>query len=118
MDFKDTKAIYLQIAERIEDEILQGKYPEGSRIPSVREYAATVEVNVNTMMRSFEYLQSHDIIRNKRGIGYFTADGAVAAIRRVRKETFMKDFLPELFRQMRLLAITPEEVMQVYTSQK
>lgn len=71
MNFKESKAIYLQIADRICDEILLGQYQEEERIPSVREYAAMVEVNANTAMRSFDYLQSQDIIYNKRGIGYF-----------------------------------------------
>ena len=76
MDFRDTKAIYLQIADRICDEVLVGKFAEDSRIPSVREYAAVVEVNANTVMRSFDQLQSQGIIYNKRGIGYFVAAGA------------------------------------------
>ena len=50
MNFKESKAIYLQIADRICDEILLGQYPEEERIPSVREYAAIVEVNANTAM--------------------------------------------------------------------
>ena len=54
MDFKESKAIYLQIADRICDEILLGVYPEEGRIPSVREYAGMVEVNANTVMRSFD----------------------------------------------------------------
>lgn len=112
MNFKDSKSIYLQIADRIEDEILQRKYPEGERIPSVREYAAAVEVNANTVMRSYEYLQNHAIIQNKRGIGYFTAKGAVKIIRRIRKEAFMKDFVPEFFRQLKLLEISPEEILR------
>lgn len=117
MNFKDSKSIFLQIAERIEDEILQGKYPEGERIPSVREYAAAVEVNVNTAMRSYEYLQNQGIIFNKRGIGYFAAKGAGEIIRKVRREAFLRDFVPELFRQMRLLGISPEEMMKDYHSQ-
>ena len=52
MQFKENQTIYLQIAERISDEILLGHYAIGSRIPSVREYAALVEVNANTAMRS------------------------------------------------------------------
>lgn len=114
MNFKDSKSIYLQIADRIEDEILQHKYPEGERIPSVREYAATVEVNANTVMRSYEYLQGHDIICNKRGIGYFTAKGAVKTIRNLRRQTFMKEFVPEFFHQLKLLGISPEEILQEY----
>lgn len=117
MNFKDSKSIYLQIADRIEDEILQHKYPEGERIPSVREYAAAVEVNANTVMRSYEYLQNHAIIQNKRGIGYFTAKGAVKIIRRIRKEAFMKDFVPEFFRQLKLLEISPEEILKDYKTE-
>ena len=60
MNFKESKAIYLQIADRICDEILLGQYDEDGRIPSVREYAAVVEVNANTAMRSYDYLQSQD----------------------------------------------------------
>lgn len=49
MNFKESKAIYLQIADRICDEVLLGQYREEERIPSVREYAAVVEVNANTL---------------------------------------------------------------------
>lgn len=56
MNFKESKAIYLQIADRICDEVLLGQYREEERIPSVREYAAVVEVNANTVMRSYDYL--------------------------------------------------------------
>ena len=73
MNFKESKAIYLQIADRICDEILLGQFGEEERIPSVREYAAIVEVNANTVMRSFDYLQSQNIIYNKRG--YFFEGG-------------------------------------------
>ena len=68
MKFKESKSIYLQIADRICDEILQGQYPEEERIPSVREYAGTVEVNANTVVRTYDYLQGLEIIYNKRGI--------------------------------------------------
>ena len=76
MKFKENQTIYLQISERICDEILLGKYLEESRIPSVREYAALVEVNANTVMRSYEFLQQQDIIYNKRGIGFFVSPGS------------------------------------------
>ena len=62
MKFKESKSIYLQIADRINDEILQGQYAEEGRIPSVREYAATVEVNANTVVRTYDYLQGQEII--------------------------------------------------------
>ena len=62
MNFKESKGIYLQIADRICDEVLLGIYNEDDRIPSVREYATLVEVNVNTMVRSYEYLQQQEAL--------------------------------------------------------
>ena len=114
MKFKESKPIYLQIADRICDEILQGKYKEEERIPSVREYASTVEVNANTVVRSFDYLQGQDIIYNKRGLGYFVHTGARERILELRKEVFLRDELPEFFRQIKTLDIPLKEVEKMY----
>lgn len=114
MDFKESKAIYLQIADRICDEITLGRYGEESRIPSVREYAALVEVNANTVMRAFDYLQTQGIIYNKRGIGYFVAVGAVRLIYTLRKERFLKEEADCFLRQCYMLDITAEELAGMY----
>ena len=114
MKFKESKSIYLQIADRICDEILQGQYKEEERIPSVREYAATVEVNANTVVRSFDYLQGQDIIYNKRGLGYFVAQQGRERILELRKEVFLKEELPEFFRQLKTLDIPMEEIEKMY----
>ena len=115
MKFKESKPIYLQIADRICDEILQGKYKEEERIPSVREYASTVEVNANTVVRSFDYLQGQDIIYNKRGLGYFVHTGARERILELRKEVFLRDELPEFFRQIKTLDIPLKEIEKMYS---
>ena len=114
MKFKESKPIYLQIADRICDEILQGQYQEEERIPSVREYAATVEVNANTVVRSFDYLQGQDIIYNKRGLGYFVSAGGRGRILDLRKEVFLRDDLPEFFRQLKTLDIPLQEIEHMY----
>ena len=114
MKFKESKSIYLQIADRICDEILQGQYKEEERIPSVREYAAMVEVNANTVVRSFDYLQGQDIIYNKRGLGYFVAPGGRERILELRKEVFLRDELPEFFRQLEMLDIPLSDVEKMY----
>lgn len=114
MNFKETKAIYLQIADRICDEIILEQYREEERIPSVREYAAMVEVNANTVMRSYDYLQSQDIIYNKRGIGYFVSSGARELILSLRKESFLKDEIDYFFKQMYTLGISAKEMSDMY----
>ncbi|MDR2921227.1 MAG: GntR family transcriptional regulator [Tannerella sp.] len=118
MNFKDNKAIYLQIAERICDEILLGKYKEEERIPSVREYASVVEVNFNTVMRSFEYLQSSEIIFNKRGIGYFVNAGAKKKIISIRKDYFLRHEINDFFKQIYMLDIPIEKITEMYNTYK
>lgn len=112
MDFKENKAIYLQIAELLMDEILQGKHAEEDRIPSVREYAANVEVNVNTCMRAYDWLCSQEIIFTKRGLGYFVSHDARETILTLRKKEFFEEFLPELKQKMQTLGISREEIAE------
>ena len=114
MNFKESKAIYLQIADRICDEIIFGQYAEEERIPSVREYASIVEVNANTIMRSFDYLQSQDIIYNKRGIGYFVSSGAKMLILSLRKKRFLEEDIEWFFHQIYTLDIPMEEIGNMY----
>lgn len=114
MNFKESKSIYLQIADRICDEILSGQYAEESRIPSVRDYASIVEVNANTVMRSYDYLQSRNVIYNKRGIGYFVAGGARDLILSLRRDVFMREELEAFFRQVRTLGIPMDEIVGMY----
>ena len=71
VDFKQDRAIYLQMAERICDEILAGKYHSDDRIPSVREQAIIFEVNTNTVVKTYDLLLQWGIIYTRRGLGYF-----------------------------------------------
>lgn len=109
MKFSENKSIYLQIADKICEDILTGKYQEGGRILSVRECAAEVEVNSNTIMRTYDFLQQQDIIYTQRGLGYFVKDGARKNIRKVRKEEFFDHTLPEIVHTMRTLDIEIDE---------
>ena len=111
---ENNKAIYIQISDRICDEIINGTYPPESRLPSVREYASDMQVNANTVMRSFDYLQVQNIIYNKRGIGYFVALGAKELIHSLRKEIFLKEELEYFFRQLYTLDIPMKEIETMY----
>jgi DNA-binding transcriptional regulator YhcF (GntR family) len=114
MTFTNDKAIYIQMADRLCDEILAGKYKDDDRIPSVREYSVLLEVNTNTAVKAYDELARANIIYNKRGLGYFVTPGAKKQILKERKQEFMKQRLPELFRQMALLDITIDDVANAY----
>ncbi len=114
MEFNQSQAIYLQIAEYVCDQVqLQHWLPDG-KVPSVRELAVTLEVNPNTVMRSYEYLQQQDIIYTRRGLGYFVSGDAVKKILAIRREQFLQEELPLFFRKMYLLGIELDELKTRY----
>ena len=110
MQFRDTASIYLQIADYICEKILLKQWVIEERIPSVRELAMQLEVNPNTVMRTYEFLQQQNIIYNQRGIGYFVSGEAVKNATQYRKTEFMENELPALFRNMFLLGMDVEEL--------
>lgn len=111
---QSNKAIYLQIAERIYDEVLAGHLRPGDKLSSVREYAMTVQVNPNTVMRTYENLSRDGIITNRRGIGFFLTDEAPDIIRDIRIHQLMDNELPLIFSRLQLLGVTPEQLATSY----
>jgi DNA-binding transcriptional regulator YhcF (GntR family) len=114
MEFNNNKPIYLQIADYICDNIVNGTWKEEERIPSVRELGSDLQVNPNTAMRTFEYLQNKHIIFNKRGIGYFVAPNATNEVAQLQRDEFFNEQLPHVFKTMQLLHISFEELLQHY----
>ena len=114
MEFKDNEAIYLQIAAFVCDNILTGKWPAGQKILSVRDLAVALEVNPNTVMRSYEFLQGQEIIYNKRGLGLFVADDGFEKVKAYRKQNFVQQHLPDFFKNIFLLDISIDEIRQQY----
>lgn len=110
MEFNDKQPIYLQIADYVCEQILQQAWPPGERIPSVRDLGSSLEVNPNTAMRAFDFLQQQGILFNKRGMGYYAADDAPGRVKAMRRTHFLDVELPQLFRTMTLLGISMSEI--------
>jgi GntR family transcriptional regulator len=114
MEFNNTQAIYLQIADYVCDKIQLKVWQADQKIPSVRELAVILEVNPNTVMRSYEYLQSQEIIYTRRGMGYFTQVNAAQNILKTRRAQFIGEELPLLFKKMKLLGIPVNDLQAQY----
>lgn len=108
--FNSDRAIYLQMADRLCDDILIGTYAEGDRVPSVRDYSIALGVNTNTAVKTYDYLGREGVIFNRRGMGYFVSPGAKERILEERRAVFIKDTMPTLFKDMDLLGISMEEL--------
>ena len=112
MEFNEHKPIYLQISDTICDKILGDEWREEERIPSVRELGITLGVNPNTIMRTYDHLQSIEIIYNKRGVGYYVTAGVKATIVSLQREQFIKEELPKITKRMNLLGLKPSDIFR------
>lgn len=115
-DRGNSKSIYVTIVEKIKDDIACGKLMEEQRLPSVRDYAVQLQVNPNTVMRAYDKLYDEEIIYIKRGIGYFVAKGAVDSVLASMRVRFFHEDMPEMFRQLRMLGVSPQELKSDYAA--
>lgn len=114
MEFTDNQAIYLQIADFICANILQKQWLEGEKIPSIRDIAVKVEVNPNTAMRTYSYLQEQGIIFNKRGLGYFVAEHGYQKTMELKRMQLLREDLPKMFRMLDLVDLSFEDLRKHY----
>ncbi|SFH16721.1 GntR family transcriptional regulator [Pedobacter insulae] len=114
MDFNVNLPIYLQIAEYVCDRILLQQWLPDEKIPSIRELAIELEVTHNTVLRTFEHLQSKNIVYTKRGLGYFIEPNALNLLNASRKEHFLKEELPSLFYKMNIIGFEIDELVNEF----
>lgn len=115
MGIKDNRPIYQQMADWIMDEILAGHYSPDERIPSVRDSAARAQINANTVIRAYEYLENAGIIYNRRGLGYFVSPEATQRIIESRRQEFFSTEMTYFFSRIRSMGMTPDELTTYYT---
>lgn len=118
MEFRKQKPIYLQIAERLMEQVLQGRFSADDRLPSVRDVASQMGVNPNTVVRTFEYLQQEEIIYQRRGLGYFASADARQKVLAAQRREFFEDELPLIRQRMQLLGISLDELKANEPTQK
>ena len=116
MNFSENQSIYIQITEFVKEQILLNKWQKEEKIPSVRDLAAELQVNPNTVMRAYDFLQQQGVIYNRRGIGNHVSSDAGEKILTARKEKFLQSELPVLFKNILLLGIGFDELERLYKS--
>ncbi len=115
MQFNNSsQAIYLQIADHICEKILLTAWQAEEKIPSVRELAVQLEVNPNTVARTYDFLKQQGIIYDKRGIGYFISPEGVKNTVTYLRQKFNQKELPALFRTMYLLDLEIADLKASY----
>jgi len=106
----ESRPIFLQIAEGIENDILSGVLPEETQVPSTNEFAAFYRINPATAGKGVNLLVDDGILYKKRGIGMFVAAGSRDRLVAKRRDQFENEFVRPLVAEAAKLGITPEQL--------
>ncbi len=108
-EFDNSKPIYMQIIDKINQKIIRGEIMPGNKLPSVREMAVQMGVNPNTIQRTYSELERMEIVETKRGQGTFVTEN-IPLIQELKLRLQM-DIIEVFVLNMKELGFTEEEML-------
>lgn len=112
----DSRPIFQQIAEKIEDDIIEGRLSEESQVPSTNQFAAFYKINPATAAKGVNLLVEQNILYKKRGIGMFVAEGAKEILLEKRRHEFYEQYVVTMLREAARLGITTGQIAEMITA--
>ncbi len=109
----DNRPIFMQIAERIENDIIEETLLEETQVPSTNQFAVFYQINPATAAKGVNLLVDQGILYKKRGIGMFVASGARAVLMEKRKEQFFEQYVVTMIREAEKLGITLDQLTKM-----
>jgi GntR family transcriptional regulator len=107
----ESTPLFVQVAERLADEIADGTLPEGERVPSTNELAAFYRINPATAAKGISMLTDDGLLEKRRGIGMFVAAGARARLLAERRKRFAERYVEPLVAEASRLGIDADELV-------
>ena len=111
--FDESRPIFLQLAEMLEDGIISGAFPEEGQIPSITEYSAALKINPATALKGINLLVEEGLVYKKRGVGMFVSTGAKEKLLQKRRENFYVNLAKPTAREARALGLSLEELQKM-----
>jgi len=109
----DNRPIFMQIAERIENDIIAGELPEEAQVPSTNQFASFYQINPATAAKGVNLLVDQGILYKKRGLGMYVASGARARLLEKRREQFFEHYVVTMLQEAEKLGITTEQLTEM-----
>jgi DNA-binding transcriptional regulator YhcF (GntR family) len=109
----ENRPIFVQIAERIEEDILAGRLAEDEQVPSTNQFAALYQINPATAAKGVNLLVDQGILYKKRGLGMYVASGARAKLLDKRREQFFERYVVTMLQEAEKLGITTEQLTEM-----
>ena len=112
---EEGRALFQQIAESVEDSIVEGSLGEEERAPSTNELASFYRINPATAAKGIAVLVDKGVLYKRRGIGMFVADGAREQLLTERRTAFAARYLDPLLTEARKLGLTADDLAALLT---
>lgn len=112
---EEGKPLFLQIAEQIEDSILDGSLSEETQAPSTNELAAFYRINPATAAKGVAMLTDKGVLYKRRGIGMFVAAGAKEILLTERRSAFAERYIDPLLTEARTLGLDASDLAALLT---
>ena len=109
----ESRPIFMQIAERIEEDILAGRLAEEGQVPSTNQFAALYQINPATAAKGVNLLVDQGILYKKRGLGMYVALGARGRLLEKRREQFFEQYVVPMLHEAEKLGITTEQLSEM-----
>jgi GntR family transcriptional regulator len=107
----NTRPVYLKLRDLIAAAIMDGTYPEGTMLPSVRSLAAEQGANPLTVAKAYQQFQLDGLVEVQRGVGMLVAKGAAQKLRQAEKRLFLQEEWPMVREKICRLGLTTEELL-------
>ena len=113
VEWNDKQPIYRQLRDLVAERIMDGTFPEGDAVPSVRQVAADYQINHLTVGKAYQELVDAGLLEKRRGLGMFVREGACNALTTDEKQQFIDEELPAFVDRARVLGMEVQEVVDL-----
>ncbi len=110
MEWSDGQPIYRQLRDLVIQRVIDGSFPEGEAIPSVRQVATDYRINHLTVGKAYQELVDMGLLEKRRGLGMFVARGARNSLTTDEQQRFLEEELPAFAERVHMLGMAMEEI--------
>ncbi|AWW73325.1 GntR family transcriptional regulator [Erythrobacter sp. KY5] len=107
-----SRPVYLKLRDQIAAAIIEGLYPEGAMLPSVRALAAEQGANPLTVAKAYQQFQNDGLVEVQRGVGMYVVEGAAELLRKRERDLFLREEWPEIRARMQRLGLKPADLVE------
>jgi DNA-binding transcriptional regulator YhcF (GntR family) len=109
----ENRPVFVQIAERIENDIITGELAEEAQVPSTNQFASFYQINPATAAKGVNLLVDQGMLYKRRGLGMYVAPGARAKLLEKRREQFFEQYVMAMLQEAEKLGIATEQVIEM-----